>query len=109
MSISENDWKYLSRLQPIALDRLCQRILQEIQELINATEEGEHHRTYLAIYRQIEQQDQVIADCFNDLGRSLALFRLMHWRRQGLITEEEFASFSAKTRIVVDEWLAGNG
>jgi shikimate 5-dehydrogenase len=27
---------------------------------IEATEEGEHHRTYLAIYRHIEKQDQVL-------------------------------------------------
>ncbi len=106
MSIAENDWKYLSNLAPRARDRLFQRIIQEAQELINAAEEGKYHQTYLALYHHIEQQDRVVADCFDDLRRSLALFRLMHWREQRLITEEEFAGFSAKTRAIVDEWLA---
>ena len=109
MDFPESDWKHLSRLKQLALDRLCQRILAETQALISTATAGEHHRVYLALYRQIHEQDQVVADCFNDWRRKSALFLLMHWRRQGLLTEEEFSGFSAETRTMVDGWLAQHG
>jgi hypothetical protein len=109
MNLPEQDWKLLSRLKPLALDRLCQRILQETQALIDVAAEGEHHRAYLALYRYIQDQDRVVADCFNDWRRAQALFLLMHWRHQGLLTDAEFAGFSAETRHAVDSWLFRNG
>jgi hypothetical protein len=50
----------------------------------------------------------VVADRFNNWRRSQAIFLLMHWRQQRLLTEGEFAGFSAETRNVVDGWLARN-
>ena len=108
MNFPESDWKHLSRLKPLALDRLCQRILAEAHALIDAAAEGEHHRAYLAFYRYIQEQDRLVADCFNDWRRTQALFLLMHWRQQRLLTEKEFAGFSAETRNVVDAWLSRN-
>jgi hypothetical protein len=32
----------------------------------------------------------------------------MHWRQQRLLTDAEFAGFSAETRNAVDSWLAWN-
>ena len=109
MNFPESDWKHLSRLKPLALDRLCQRILTEAQALIAAAAEGEHHRAYLALYRHIQAQDRVVADCFNDWRRSQAIFLLMHWRQHRLLTDEEFAGFSAETQDGVDSWLSRNG
>ena len=106
MNFPESDWKHLSRLKPLALDRLCQRILAEALALIDVAVEGEHHRAYVALYRHIQEQDRVVADCFNDWRRAQALFLLMHWRQQRLLTEEEFAGFSAETRNMVDGWLS---
>jgi hypothetical protein len=108
MNFPEQDWKLLSRLKPVALDRLCQRILAETQALVTAATEGEHHRAYLALYRYIQEQDQLVADCFNDWRRSQALLLLMYWRKQRLLTNEEFAGFSAETRTAVDSWVFRN-
>ncbi|MFZ5909429.1 MAG: hypothetical protein ACOYYU_05385 [Chloroflexota bacterium] len=38
----ESDWKILSRLKPLALDRLCQCILQEAGGIIAHAQVGGH-------------------------------------------------------------------
>lgn len=101
MDISPQDWKYLSRLNPLALDRLCQRILSEAQTIIADAAEGNHHQAYLALYRHIQKQDRLIADCFNDWSRSRALIQLTLWRQHRLITDEEFAALSPQIRSAV--------
>ncbi len=106
MSFLEQDWRHLSRLKPLALDRLCRRILTEAQAIIAAAAEGEHHRVYLALYRHIEKSDRLIADSFNDWSRSRAPFHLIVWRQHNLITDEEFAAFSPETRGFVENWLS---
>lgn len=106
MQFPERDWKTLSRLKPLALDLLCQRILDEAQAIIADATGGEHHRVYLALYRHIQERDRLIADGFDDWSRSRAVVHLLVWRQHGLITDEEFAAFSPETRATV-EWLLG--
>jgi hypothetical protein len=101
----ESDWKILSRLKPLALDRLCRRILQEAGGILDRAKEGESHSAYLDLYRHIHANDETVADCFNDLKRSRALDKLINWRLEGLITDEEFDTFSPDTRAVVNMWL----
>lgn len=104
MPFPERDWKTLSRLKPIALERLCRRILDEVQHLVADAPKGESYRTYLALYRHIKERDRLIADCFDDWSRSRALNTLMLWRQYNLITDEEFAAFSPETRAAVEAW-----
>ncbi len=103
--LSESDWKTLSRLKPLALDRLCERIMQEASGIIAGASAGEHHRAYLDLYRHIDRSDQKLGDCFNDWSRSQAQIILINWRAENLLTKEEFAAFSAETRSVVDGFL----
>ncbi len=109
MLFLERDWKHLSHLKGLALERLCRRILDEAQSLIAAAEEGSCHSTYLALYRHIQEQDQLVADSFNRWSRSYALSHLVLWRQHNLITDEEFAAFSPETRAAVDAWFEGIG
>lgn len=104
-NFSEPDWKILSRLKPLALDRLCQRILQESGGIFDRAQEGKHHPAYLDLYKHIHASDETIADCFNDWKRSRALEILISWRLERLLTEEEFAAFSPDTRTIVNEFL----
>lgn len=101
MSFSEQDWKYLSRLKPLALERLCWRILIEAQDLIATAQEGACHSTYLALYRHIQEGDRLVADCFDGWRRSRALEHLLLWRQHHLITDEELAALRPETRAVV--------
>ena len=98
----EVDWKTLSRLKPLALDRLCQRILTTSEDIIVCINEGGYHSAYLELFKHIQTNDKRLINCFDDWRRSQAFFILSNWRRERLITDEEFADFSAETRIIVD-------
>lgn len=97
--IAEPDWKLLSKLKPLALERLCQRILDEISMAL-ADSKSPHDR-YLAIFALIQERDDEIAKAFNDLRRSTALIRLGAMRSLNLISDEEFAGFSTETREII--------
>lgn len=106
MSFAKQDWKTLSRLKALALERLCRRILDEARDRIATAEEGGYHRTYLALYRHLRERDRLIADCFDEWSRSRALEHLLLWRQHRLITDDEFAAFSPETRAMVERWLS---
>jgi hypothetical protein len=101
----ESDWKILSRLKPLTLDRLCQRILLESEDSIVRVKEGGYHSAYLELYKHIQSSDKKIANCFNDWRRSQALTILINWRSENLLMEEEFAAFSSETRVIVNGFL----
>jgi hypothetical protein len=101
----ESDWKILARLKPLALDRLCQRILKKAGGIITSAQKDEHHRAYLDLYKYIQTSDETVADCFNDWKRSQAINFLVNWRTNDLLTEDEFNAFSPETRAMVEVWL----
>jgi len=49
-AISEPDWKVFRRLQPVALDRFCQRVLAEIDAIASDDSKTNHER-YLDIFK----------------------------------------------------------
>ncbi len=101
----ESDWKTLSRLKPLALDRLCQRILQKAGKILNHAKEGGSHSAYLELYKHIHTSDERVSNCFDDTKRSRAMTILINWKLEDLLTEEEFNAFSPETRAIVDAWL----
>jgi hypothetical protein len=103
----ESDWKILSHLKPMALERLCQRVLQESGKILDHAKEGGSHSAYLELYKHIHTSDEALSNCFNDMKRSRALAILINWKLEGLLTEAEFNAFSPETRVLVDAWLKG--
>ena len=61
--INEPDWQVFRRLQPIALERFCARVLAEIGR-IAADDRKNSHERYLAIYKLIHERDEQLADAF---------------------------------------------
>lgn len=99
--ISESDWKIFRQLRELALERFCERVLDELVRA--AKQEGKSsHQRYLAIYKLIEERDEELADAFENPRRSAALLQLAIIRRRGLLTDEDFARFSDETRKVVE-------
>jgi hypothetical protein len=96
----ESDWKTLRRLQPLALERFCKRVLDEIEGIRNDGAQSFHQR-YLDVYRIVEERDRQVARIFNDLRRSNAIHKLALMRSSGLLEESEFASFSEETRASI--------
>ena len=95
MSVPEQDWKTFKRLRPLALDRLCQRTLDEAQALIQDSSLTAHQR-YLALYALIERRDRQIAQAFNRFSRSSACLALTYMRSFQLLEDHEVAEFSAE-------------
>lgn len=99
-NIKESDWKLLSQLRTDALERFCQQILSELEN-INANNAISAHQRYLEIYQIIHRRDKEIAQTFNDHRRSTAFFELAAIKTHGLLTPEEFQRFSQETRDAV--------
>jgi hypothetical protein len=103
--ISESDWRLFRKLQPLALERFCERVLSEINQISSDSNQTSHQR-YGAIFKLLERRDRELADAFNDLRRSTAWRQLALIQSHGLLTEKEMADFTAETRGVI-ELLAG--
>jgi hypothetical protein len=101
----ESDWKHFRQLHPIALDRYCQQVLDEIAQIAADTKETPHER-YLRIYKVVQQRDRTISEAFNDLRRSTAIMRLLTICSLGVITEVEIGHFTQDTRDVIS-WFSG--
>jgi hypothetical protein len=105
--IAEADWKKFRHVHKLALDRFCQRVLDDVGRLTAESNKSNHER-YLAIYALVRQRDSELASRFNDVRRSTALMMLTLLRKDGLITDEEFAQFSEDTRARVENTLGLN-
>ena len=100
MAISEADWKVLRRLQPVALERLCQRILAESVEVASSGS-GSAHERYLKLFDLVKQRNKELAQTFDDVRRSRAIFTLLGVCRMGLLTDGELGEFSVEARAAV--------
>jgi hypothetical protein len=102
--ILEADWKLFRQLQPLALDRFCQRVLAEVTRIAADSNTSNHDR-YLAVFKLLQRRDEELADAFNARRRSTAVVQLARIQFQGLLTEAEFSRFSPETRASVQVYL----
>ena len=104
--ISESDWKRFRQLHSVALERFCQKILSEIEN-INAEDSKGFHQRYLDIYKVIERRDKELSNIFDDLSRSTALTHIISIYGRGLLTEDELSGFSQEVVNVVKSFING--
>ncbi|HLU93650.1 MAG TPA: hypothetical protein VKZ54_05975 [Membranihabitans sp.] len=98
--IPEEDWKIYKIIFPKALDRICERVLDEIEE-IRSQEGPSNHEKYLQIYKLIKKSDRNIGNIFNDYRRSTALIRLGQMNSFGLLTPQEIGELSEETQALL--------
>ena len=91
--MKESDWKLLRKLKPVALERLCERILQECREAI-AEEGASAHERFLHLFALLRRRNENVAICFDDHRRSNATMKLVAIHERGLLEDEELARFS---------------
>jgi len=99
-TITETDWRVLRRLHPLALERFCERVLAEIENVMDTSTQSAYQR-YRGIFKIIEQRDREVASIFDDPKRSNALTTLARIRSEGLLTEDEFSSITPETRSAI--------
>jgi hypothetical protein len=100
--IRESDWKLFRELRAVALDRFCHRTLVELGRLANDGTKS-HHERYLMVFELLRRRDRELADVFDNPRRSTALLQLALIQSRALLSEEEFARFSAETRELVGD------
>jgi hypothetical protein len=99
--IKESDWKLFRRLHPVALERFCRSVIEELNQL-SANCTGDYHKRYLELYELIREREKEIAVSFNDLRRSTAIIMIATIKGRQLLTDEEFMQFSPETREAVE-------
>ena len=95
--LSGSDWKIFRQLQEVALERLCERVLSNVNRLTSDASMSARER-YLALFDLLKQQEREIAIGFNDPCRSTAVQQLLFIKSRDLLTEDELARFSSETR-----------
>src|SRR6266550_4058537 len=95
--IKDSDWKIFRRLHPVALDRFCRRVIEEINHATSNCDENYHER-HLEVSRLIMDRNDEMARAFDDLRRSNTFILLANIRESQLLTDEEFSEFSSEAR-----------
>ncbi len=99
--IKESDWKVFRRLQGIALERFCQRVIEEVRSATSSCA-ADYHDCYLELFSLMRSRDKEMAKAFNDPRRSNAFILLANIKEQGLLTEEELMQFSPDVREAIE-------
>jgi hypothetical protein len=95
--IPEADWKVFRKLREVALERFCERVLAEIEQVASNTGKS-HHQRYLEIFKLIHHRDDELAGAFNNPARSTALWQLAAINSYGLLADEELSRFTPETQ-----------
>jgi len=99
--IKESDWSLFRRLHKIALERFCERVLQEVRSATAEHADG-YHDCYLKVFALIRSRDKTMASAFNDPRRSNAFILLANIKQEGLLTEQELMQFSPEARDAIE-------
>ena len=84
-----------------ALERLCARILKQI-EGISSDSSRSHHQRYGAIFQLMRERDREVAYAFDNPRRSQMVNQLLAIYRLDLLSPEEFARFTPAARARVE-------
>ena len=105
--MNESDWKLYSALRPVAHERMCIRIMEEVERTVLDKS--------LAPYERIEASEERLKAGQQELYWAFGVFS--HSRNEApahllglctheLITSEELAGFSEETQVWIKERLA---
>lgn len=97
----ERDWKVFRELREVALERYCERVLDEVSSLVVDSEKT-HHGRYLEVRRLLKTHDSEVARAFNSPKRSVAIIQLSVMVANRLFEQEELMRFSENTRRSVE-------
>ena len=95
--IPERDWKHLRTLKESVLAEACERIFEDIEDILQ-TRQGNEHESYLKLWKLLRHGDEDIATMFDDLRRSNALMKLASWTANNLLSDDDLQGFTEETR-----------
>ena len=97
----ESDWKIFRELRELALERFCNRVLEELEPLRLDTSRS-HHERYLDVFRLLQSRDEELAHAFNDPRRSKMIVQLAAIHAYSLLEADELARFTPDTRDTIE-------
>jgi hypothetical protein len=97
----ESDWKVFRELREVALERLCERVLNEASTVISNSD-CTHHERFGQLYSLIRDRNHDIARGFDGPKRSAMLAQLAVIHSLDLFENSDMARFSAETRETVE-------
>ena len=100
-TITESDWKKAKRFHSKILGRACEKIFDDV-ELIYKNRSENIHKSYLELYTLINEKNHELSEMFDDLRRSNIIIKITSWKRNNLISDEEFSEFSSETQESVN-------
>lgn len=102
--LPETDWKVFRELRQVALERFCQRAIEDLDRVLRDGSQTFHQR-YRHAFQLLETRDQALARMFDDPRRSRMVIQLAEIRAHHLLQADEFGRFSLKTRDTIDALL----
>jgi hypothetical protein len=96
----EADWKKFTKLKKVALERFCERVLDESRKICDR-ENTTAHENYLALYEIIQERDKELARLFDGHSRSRADLQLLAMYNFELVSEDDLSQFSEEIRSFV--------
>jgi hypothetical protein len=107
-SVPQSDWKLFKKLREAALQRLCERALNDVAEVAADPSHTPHER-YRQVYQRIQKYDEQIASAFNAMRRSRMIIQLMQMRSLKLIGDAELEPFTQETKDTLSRWASVAG
>lgn len=101
---NKSDWKHFKVVRERALERLCQRALDELVRIASDSS-ATHHERYLEVYDKIKKYDKQIARGFNEFSRSRMLGQIVYARSLDLIDDDDMAGFTQEMQDDVAAFL----
>jgi hypothetical protein len=95
--MKESEWKIFKNLKEICLERYCNKVLEEAQNICELKEKSSHNR-YQDLYELVRNRDKELGKAFDGLSRSKADYQLMMMYRMQLIEEGELEEFESETK-----------
>ncbi len=95
--IPERDWKKLRAKKDTALNIVCERIFLKITKIIESRG-SESHKYYQKLWKVMKEEDKEISLMFDDLKRSTAIFKLAMWKKNGILSGEDFEELTEETQ-----------
>ncbi len=96
----ESDWKVIKELHHLAMERFFQRAVAGLARK-SGNERETNRARFWEVHEQVTADAREAAEMFDGLRRSVAKFKLMRWRREGLVRGEELNRLSEELQASV--------
>lgn len=93
----ERDWKLLRRIKDEILAEACEQVFLSVEEIADNRISREH-KAYLELWDLIKEKDRKIANTFNNIRRSNAIYSLVNMVAYGYLSKEKLAEFTEETQ-----------